>query len=540
MKNWTIRQRILGSFALILLLMAVQGALALASLGSINEDVVALDRDSAPGVYYSQQLEAAWLENLVLTQHLVWESKAEEESFHTKLLANQRRLDELAAQYETTIFTTRDRALFEAFKKLREPYARIQSDILKLSDGAKNREAQALLRHELGPAFEKTRSAIQAIVALNKTNSDRAESTIMADIVRTRMVIITGMVVTLLAAFICGYFLLQAIAQPLGRLLGVLDVMRQGDFTARMQLARRDEFGSVADGFDRMSDELAALVGQVQKSGMQVTTSVTEVAATAREQQATASEIAATTLQIGATSREIFATARELVKTMGEVSQVAEHSAMLAGSGQTGLSHMEETMHQVMAAAGSINAKLAVLNEKAGNINQVVTTITKVADQTNLLSLNAAIEAEKAGEYGRGFSVVAIEIRRLADQTAVATYDIEQMVKEIQSAVSASVMGMDKFAEETRRGMQEVQHIGSQLSQIIQQVQALAPRFETVNEGMQAQATGAEQITEALGQLSEAAQQTVESLRQSSTAIDDLNQVANLLLGGISRFKLQA
>ena len=111
-------------------------------------------------------------------------------------------------------------------------------------------------------------------------------------------------------------------------------------------------------------------------------------------------------------------------------------------------------MRQVMEAAGSINAKLAVLNEKAGNINQVVTTITKVADQTNLLSLNAAIEAEKAGEYGRGFAVVATEIRRLADQTAVATYDIEQMVKEIQSAVSAGVMGMDKFSEEVRRGMQ--------------------------------------------------------------------------------------
>ena len=120
-------------------------------------------------------------------------------------------------------------------------------------------------------------------------------------------------------------------------------------------------------------------------------------------------------------------------------------------------------MRQVMEAAGSINAKLAVLNEKAGNINQVVTTITKVADQTNLLSLNAAIEAEKAGEYGRGFAVVATEIRRLADQTAVATYDIEQMVKEIQSAVSAGVMGMDKFSEEVRRGMQEVQQVGGQL-----------------------------------------------------------------------------
>ena len=193
-------------------------------------------------------------------------------------------------------------------------------------------------------------------------------------------------------------------------------------------------------------------------------------------------------------------------------------------------------MQQVMDAAASINAKLAVLSEKAGNINQVVTTITQVADQTNLLSLNAAIEAEKAGEYGRGFAVVATEIRRLADQTAVATYDIDQMVKEIQSAVAAGVMGMDKFSEEVRRGMQDVQQVGGQLSQIIQQVQALAPRVESVNEGMQAQATGAEQINEALMQLSEAAQQTVDSLRQFEQAIDELNQVASGLRGGVSRF----
>src|ERR1700755_1535353 len=130
---------------------------------------------------------------------------------------------------------------------------------------------------------------------------------------------------------------------------------------------------------------------------------------------------------------------------------------------------MSTTMQQIIDASGAVYTKLAVLNEKAGGINQVVTTITKVADQTNLLSLNAAIEAEKAGEYGRGFAVVSSEIRRLADQTAVATYDIEQMVTEIQSAVAAGVMGMDKFAEEVRRGMHDVQQIGGQLTQVIQQ-----------------------------------------------------------------------
>jgi methyl-accepting chemotaxis protein WspA len=319
---------------------------------------------------------------------------------------------------------------------------------------------------------------------------------------------------------------------------GMADRLACGDLSAT--ITPRSPQDVIGNSLASMVERLRTLLGEVHRSGIQVNTSVTDIAATSRQQQATASEIAATTSEIGATSKQISATSKELVKTMTEVSSVADQTATLAGSGQVGLTRMESTMSHVMEAAGSINSKLAVLSERAGNINQVVTTITKVADQTNLLSLNAAIEAEKAGEYGRGFAVVATEIRRLADQTAVATYDIEQMVKEIQSAVAAGVMGMDKFSEEVRRGMQDVQDVGGQLSQIIHQVQALAPRVEAVNEGVQAQATGAEQITQALVQLSDAAQQTVESLRQSSHAIEGLNMATSGMRSGVSRFKLVA
>jgi methyl-accepting chemotaxis protein len=324
----------------------------------------------------------------------------------------------------------------------------------------------------------------------------------------------------------------------LKNMVSVAERIAAGDLAVSVE--PRSDRDALGRALANMVDNLSGLVTEVHKSGIQVNTSVNEIAATARQQHSTATEIAATTSQIGATSKEITATSRVLVKTMHEVTGVADESATLAGNGHAGLTRMEATMRHVMDAASSINAKLAVLNEKAGNINQVVTTITKVAEQTNLLSLNAAIEAEKAGEYGRGFAVVATEIRRLADQTAVATCDIEQMVKDIQSAVTAGVMGMDKFSEEVRRGMQEVEQVGNQLSQIIQNVQALAPRVEAVNEGMQAQAIGAEQITEALAQLSDAAQQTVESLRQSNQVIDGLNLAASGMRGGVSRFKLVA
>jgi methyl-accepting chemotaxis protein WspA len=347
-------------------------------------------------------------------------------------------------------------------------------------------------------------------------------------------------VVVLIACVAVGLFQSSAVTGPLNRLVAALEQMRQGDFTKRLDLKRRDEFGVLGDGLNRLADDLSGLVGQVQRSGIQVNTTATEIAATAKQQQSTAHEIAATTAEIGATSKEISATSKELVKTMNEVNQVAEETANLAGSGQASIGRMEGTMRQIMDASGSISSKLAVLSEKTANINSVVTTITKVADQTNLLSLNAAIEAEKAGEYGLGFAVVAMEIRRLADQTAVATYDIEKMVKEMQSAVAAGVMGMDKFSEEVRRGVEEVRQVSTHLAQIIHQVQTLTPRFQTVNEGMHAQATGAQQISETLTQLSEAAHQTAESLRQSNAAIEQLNGAARGLQTSVARFKLSS
>jgi methyl-accepting chemotaxis protein WspA len=542
MKNWTIRARIAVSFAVILALMMVMGAVAYTRLTRIEQLTSGIDKNTLPGLNYSHQVVVNQIANYSLTEQYALQSDvAIRQKLQSAILASRDYTKNLLAQYAPTISTPDEQRLFESFKSAQDQYASAQDELLAIGLESKNRdEVVKKIDADLYPKFEAAQAAAEAVVDHNSAAAGESPRLITEAVTRAKVGVLLSVGVALVGAFYFGFTLLRTITRPLGRLVSILEVMRTGDLSGRLNRERANEFGTVANGFNRMTDELVGLVGQVQQSGIQVNTSVNEIAASAREQRSTASEIAATTIEIGATSREISATSKELVRTMNEVSTVAEHTATLAGNGQVGLTRMEGTMRHVMDAAGSINAKLAVLNEKAGNINQVVTTITKVADQTNLLSLNAAIEAEKAGEYGRGFAVVATEIRRLADQTAVATYDIEQMVKDIQSAVSAGVMGMDKFSEEVRRGMQEVQQVGGQLSEIIHQVQALAPRIEAVNEGMGAQATGAEQITQALAQLSEAAQQTVESLHQSSQAIDGLNQAATSMRDGVSRFKLAA
>ncbi|AGW94655.1 chemotaxis protein [Ralstonia pickettii DTP0602] len=536
--HWTIRTRILASFSLILLVMAMMGVVAYTRLNAIERGTAVLLQDALPGLNHSAGIRGIWGERYVLAWEILNASgDAERRDLQQRSQEVASRLDKVEQQYEDSIQRDEDRVAFKAYRDLRAQYEQAAQSLVR--PGEWNAAAAlAAMRGDIHTRWNAARNAAQHLVDDNSAISTRAAHGIEKAVEAAKIGIEAALIAAVIVAVIAGYLLLRAITVPMRSIVELLTGLRGGDLRLRMALRRKDEFLEVEEGFNQMSSELTSLVGQAQRTAIQVTTSVNEIAATARQQQATATETAATTTEIGATSREISATARDLVRTIHEVSSAAEQTAGLAGTGQVGLSRMEGTMQHVMGAAGSVNAKLATLNEKAGNINQVVTTIAKVADQTNLLSLNAAIEAEKAGEYGRGFSVVATEIRRLADQTAVATYDIEQMVREIQSAVSAGVMGMDKFSEEVRRGMSDVTQVGDQLSQIIAQVQSLAPRVQMVSEGMQAQAGGAEQINQALMQLSEAAQQTVDSLRQSSQAIDELTLVANDLRSGVSRFKV--
>jgi methyl-accepting chemotaxis protein WspA len=538
----TVRQRIVVGFSSVVLLMAVLCGFAYLQLRGIQTQAALVHEDSLPGLYLVGMLHSVSISTYTSVQQLVLEREpAAMEQIKAYIREKTAERLDLLKQYDHVVTSPKARELADATRKALAPYMAVRTEVERLGANLKTKaEAQTLLQERLEPTYRSLQDAIEAEVLYNKTASEEASHHIEDMVTKAETGVLAGLVVGVFLALIAGFLLVRAIDRPLAELLAAMEPMRGGDFSKKSTLALAGEFGVLATGLDLMANSLSSLIRRVQKSGLQVNTSATEIAATAQEQLSTASEVAATTSEIGATSKQISATSRELAETIKDINEAAEKTATLAGSGQTGLVRMKATMQQVMEASTSISARLGTLSEKAGNIGIVVTTITKVADQTNLLSLNAAIEAEKAGDYGRGFAVVATEIRRLADQTAVATGDIEQMVKEMQSAVAAGVMGMDRFSEEVRRGVEVVQQVSSELSQIMHHVQELTPNLDTVSEGMQSQSLGAQQISDSLSQLSDAAQQTVESLRQSNSAIVDLNEASRGLQDGVALFTVQA
>jgi methyl-accepting chemotaxis protein len=354
----------------------------------------------------------------------------------------------------------------------------------------------------------------------------------------TLSIIMGVMVFGTILGLIMGYINSQSVTQPIVRVAEFAQKVSQGDLSETLAVDRKDEVGLFLSHINEIAQSLRQFIDQIQQSAIQITSSSTELSATAKEQDTIVTNQVEFTNRMVQSVKEISDVTAELVQTMEQVSAMSEETAGFATSGQSDLARMKDAMGHMEHASKAISNKLGTINEKAENITTVVTTITKVADQTNLLSLNAAIEAEKAGEYGRGFTVVAREIRRLADQTAVSTLDIEQMVKEMQSAVSAGVMEMDKFINEVRSGAEDVGKISMQLTRIIEQVQAISPRFEEVNVAMGNQSQHAQRINGGIQHLSEEMQQTKASLDETYSAIEQLKDAARRLQDQVSQYKV--
>jgi len=342
------------------------------------------------------------------------------------------------------------------------------------------------------PKFRQHRAAIEEaqVILARRLDLRASDAHALAESGERRVFWVAGG--SFLLALLVGTFLLRSVLRSIVTVRDRMRVMAEqdADLGARIAVTSKDEVGELSHWVNQFLEKIAGLVRAVKKSTIQLRSTATEMAATSHEQAATVSSFGASTTEIAAATKEISATGAELTSTMAELDQVAKESSSLASGGRDSLTEMRGTMGALATSSGQISQRLSTINEKARDITGVVTTITKVADQTNLLSVNAAIEAEKAGEYGRGFLVVAREIRRLADQTAAATLDIEQTVQQMQGAVSAGVMEMDKFSEQVRRSVTEVGAVSSRLDKIIGQVQVLTDRFAHVTEGMRAQAEG--------------------------------------------------
>ena len=350
-------------------------------------------------------------------------------------------------------------------------------------------------------------------------------------IIGISLAIILGVIVTAL-------IVARSISNPIRTAVRVAKQVAAGDLRADVGETSDDETGALLNAIQTMTNDLRGLIGRIQNSSVTLIDIATTMQHTSAEQQQVVAQYGSSTTQAVASVKQISATSQELSRTMNDVNTMAASTGTKAQESSANLTNMEATMRQLEKTTASFGEKLSTINERATKINVVVSTMAKVADQTNLLSINASIEAEKAGKHGLGFLVVASEISRLADQTGTAALDIERMVSEMQVSVSAGVKEMANFAGQVRGGVREIGDVSVKLGEIISAVQNITSRFGEVAQGMSAQSQGADQIREAMVRLSEGANRTAESLTEFNTATSHLRGAVGDLKDEVSRFTI--
>jgi methyl-accepting chemotaxis protein len=339
-----------------------------------------------------------------------------------------------------------------------------------------------------------------------------------------------------LPAVLAALWLARSIVAPVREALAVAEAVTAGDLGRRVAGTGQDEVGRLLGACDRMNQSLSGSVCRIQSAGERMAGVEADAARALARQERAVRGFSGSAQEISAAVAQVSATGERLLEATGTVTVIAREAATVAGQGRGGLESMAASMEQLDEAMNAFNRKLATISQRASGITAVVTTIAKVAEQTNLLSVNATIEAEKAGESGRGFRIVAQEIRRLADQTALATKDIERMVRDMQAAVASGTMEMDRFRNEVSSRVGEVAEVSEKLGRIIEPVQAVTRSLEQVHEGMESQTLGARQIRDAMDTLRNDAGESAASLAVFGASLDELRRAIAELNAEAARF----
>ncbi len=362
----------------------------------------------------------------------------------------------------------------------------------------------------------------------------QASNSIAMNLIITAISIIIGLILAV--------FITRSITRPTNKVVNMLKDIAQGegDLTKRLDINSKDEIGDLANWFNTFINKLHDIIYQVAQNTEQLASAATEVSSSAEQLSAGASEQTNQTAQVSAAIEEMTATIVESSKNTQDAAEKAQEAAKASQEGGRLAENTSEGMNEIVDSAAVTAQNIQGLAEKATAIGEIIKVIDDIADQTNLLALNAAIEAARAGEQGRGFAVVADEVRKLAERTTKATKEVAETIKGIQNDVSGANTQMEESSGIVNKGKDLVIQTNAALNNIFTSIEGVQDMMRQIAGAAEEQSAAAEQISKSVENVDRISKEAATGAEQAATASEQLNRQSEELRNLISGFKLRS
>jgi methyl-accepting chemotaxis protein len=456
-------------------------------------------------------------------------------------------IKELSAEITTlideltkNISSYEEKTLFKEFDDSRSVFRPLIARLIDLSLTGKDAEALTLYEGDAVTAAKAEQAVIDKLVELYtkeaKNTADQNGASAHGAVRFTLIFSCFGMIL----AIGLGIFISRVITTPLKRGVEFAQAIASGDLTHRLDVTCKDEIGSLSKALDDMVEKLREVIGKITTASDTVSSAAIQLSASSAQMATGTEEVAAQSGTVATAGEEMAATSMEIAQNC---SMAAESSKLANDSAVTGAAIVQETITLMNRIAGRVKDSASTvesLGNRSDQIGAIIGTIEDIADQTNLLALNAAIEAARAGEQGRGFAVVADEVRALAERTTKATKEIGQMIKAIQSETKGAVDVMEEGVKEVENGMTEAAKSGDALQDILNQINAVTMQVSQMATAAEQQTATTTEISSNMQQITEVIHDTAKGAEESATAANQLAKMAEELQNLAGHFRLVA
>jgi len=538
-KDLKIGTRLGFGFALVLLFtaaIAVIGILRMSAIKSDFNDLVQKgNARTATAIAMRAELQKIFIS---VRNMMIYKDSSILQKQKEDIVEARRRYDELEKKLELLLITEKGKKIFSEITASRDATRQQFSKIIELAQSGKNEEAVKLLQNEARTLQEKWFAAIQSMI-------DRQEELTQQLVVDTESSYKSGFIImailsvsAILLGVIIAVFVTRSIVRPLSYGVQIANSLASGDLRINVDIESKDETGQLMLAMKTMTENLRGTIGHIESNSTQVASAANQLQSTAEQIATGAEEVAAQAGTVATAGEEMSATSSDIARNC----QMAAEGAKLASqTAQTGsevvaktVTVMGEIAEKVQEAAKTIDS----LGVRSDQIGEIIGTIEEIADQTNLLALNAAIEAARAGEQGRGFAVVADEVRALAERTTRATKEIGEMIKAIQRETKGAVAAMEKGVEQVEFGTIEASRSGEALKEILQQINDVAMQVSQIATAAEEQTATTGEIANNMQQITAVVLETSQGAHESATAATQLSGNAEELQRLVHQFKL--